>query len=145
MNHKALLFLLSAVLLAISPLRAASATTITHYTEQKKSAAVIRITDELRIVLPPGVGANKDMEWQIISNDARVLRVVSSPRPATVGEKIGVGEDEKPITVPAGSWATTFLALRPGRSVIRYVYINPNGGPVVTPSDTREIVVTVNG
>lgn len=145
MNHKAPLFLVAAVLCAVSPLRAASETVITHFAELKKSAAVIRITDELKLVLPPGEGAGKNMEWQIISNDARVLRVISSPRPATAGEKIGNTEEEKPITVPAGSWSTMFLALRPGRSVVRFVYIDVQGGVVVTPTDTREIVVTVNG
>lgn len=145
MNHKALLVFVSAVLLAVLPLRAASATVITHFAELKKSSAVIRITDELKLVLPPGADGTKDCEWQIISNDGRVLRVIATPRPTPAGEKIGGAEDGKSVLVPAGSWSTTFLALRPGRSVVRFVYLNPKAGTEVTPSDTREIVVTVNG
>ena len=144
MNHKALLLLFTAVLLAVPSLQAASAG-VSHFAEIKKSAAVIRITDELKVVLPPGQGGGAGYEWQIISNDSRVLRVISTTRPAPAGERIGTTEDDKPITVPPGSWATTFLALRPGRSVIRFVYLNPTIGKEVIPVDTREIVVNVNG
>ena len=144
MNHKALLFFFAAVLFAVLPAQAAPAS-ISHFAEIKKSAVVVRITDELKVVLPPGQGGGAGFEWQIISNDSRVLRVISTTRPAPAGERIGTSEDDKPITIPAGSWTTTFVALRPGRSVIRFVYINPVLGKEVTPADTREVVVNVNG
>lgn len=143
MKHSALLFLTTAVLMAVSPLTAASPVVISHFAEAKKSTVSVRITEEVKLVLPPSEKGGKGFEWQIISHDPRVIRLVSSPRIHATSETVGTNADEKPVVAPPGSWSTTFLGLRPGRSIVRFVYFNPDAGKEVTPVDTREIIVTV--
>ena len=50
-----------------------------------------------------------------------------------------------PVLVAKQLLRSRLGALRPGRSVIRFVYLNPTIGKEVIPVDTREIVVNVNG
>lgn len=130
-------------LLAVAQVRAASQPVVTHVAEEKKTTVTIRFTQVVRILLPVPAAAAPGFEWQIISNDSRILRLTSSPKPAGPGEK--APEAEKAAPAPATNlWATSFLALRPGRSVVRLVYVRASGSGEETPIDNREVVVTVN-
>lgn len=143
MTFKTLLpFFLAGTVLTWAGARAAAPVVITHLAEATKTIATIRTTEQLRIMLPAPPNAPADHEWQIISNDSRILRLTSSPRPATTAENAAVTHQ---ATTPTrgGVWATTFLALRPGRSVVRLTFVRAISQGVATPLETREINVNV--
>lgn len=140
--------LLSLLVFAVAGLtttrgREAAPKVVPHVADVKKSETSLRFSEELRILLPAPPHAAAGCEWQIASNDPRILRLSAAPKPATPAELAGA---EKPDTLGlAGAWSTTFFALRPGRSVVRLVYVLPSKTGESTALVTREIVVTVNG
>ena len=143
MTFKTLLpFILAGTLLTGAGARAATPVVITHVADVKKTIAAIRFTEEIRIMLPAPADAPAGHEWQIISNDSRILRLTSSPRPATAAGNAAV-TDKSTAPAPSSVWATTFLALRPGRSVVRLAFVRADNKGVETPLETREINVNV--
>ncbi len=137
-----LLFILAGTLLTGAGARAAAPVVITHVADVTKTLATIRAAEQLRILLPAPANTPADHEWQIISNDTRILRLTSSPRPATAAENAAVTEKAAP-SAPGNVWATTFLALRPGRSVVRLALVRAVNEGGETPLETREINVNV--
>jgi predicted secreted protein len=130
MKHLALLLLLAGPLLAAE--RAAPRELITHEAADMKTAAAVRTGDQLKIVLP--AKGDVGYAWQIIANDPRYLKPQGDVKPAA---------DPKAAAGGAVPWAITFTAQRPGRSTVRFIYAPANATGEVTPTDTREIVVTV--
>ena len=136
-------FILAGTLLTVAGARAATPVVIiTHVADGAKTIATIRATEQLRILLPAPAAAPADHEWQIISNDSRILRLTSSPRPATAAENAAV-TDKATSPAPGSAWATTFLALRPGRSVVRLAFVRAVNEGGETSLETREITVNV--
>jgi hypothetical protein len=123
-------FVIGAALLA-GMARAAPPEPITHDATEKKTSVTMRVTGTLKIVLPamPEAGHH----WEIISNDPRILRPQAEVKPVA-GAK---GADH---TVP---WEVTFVAQRPGRSILRFVYVTADKNDVATPDEMREITVRV--
>lgn len=143
MNLKPFLpFLIAVAGLMIVETRAAGPVIITHVADAKKTIATIRFTEEIRIMLPAPANAPAGYDWQIISNDTRVLRLTRSPRPATPAETAAVA-DKAAAPAPGTVWSATFLALRPGRSVVRIACVRPTNKDEETPFETREINVNV--
>lgn len=145
MKIQTLLSLLLGLMLAVSEVRAAAPVVITHFAEAKKSAVTVRFTEEIRLLLPVPTETAPGYEWQILSNDPRILRLTSSPKlvtaPPKSAEKSAVPDAS---AAPAGAhWATSFVALRPGRSVVRLAYVRANAEREQTVSEQREITVNV--
>ncbi len=144
MKLKTLLtYALAVAVLLFNDLHAASASVVNmHLAEAAKTTARIRITEGIRIILPTQAPLPAGFEWQITSNDPRVLRLTSAPKPVTSGEKTAKGEGT--VAVPESAWGVSFVALRPGRSIVRLVFIRASNSGEEIASDTREIVVTVH-
>jgi hypothetical protein len=136
--RKSLLSCFAVLVLTFTGTRAETPVLHTHAADTKKTAATIRYAEEIKIVLTPGVDvpSNPGYEWQITSNDSRILRLASSPKPAP---------SEKPAAAASAGipWAATFLALRPGRSIVRFAYVRTTNSREETPLDEREIIVNV--
>lgn len=148
MKLKALVtYVLAASLLMFQDLHAAAPTVIdTFVADAKKATVRVRITHTLRVVLPVPSPDLPNHEWQITSNDARFLRMTSSPKPASAADRPGTKPDNK-SDIPAVSgpvWTVSLIALRPGRSILRLVYVRASNSGEEIPVDTREIVVTVH-
>jgi hypothetical protein len=134
--------LLFAVLLVCTGAREGGLQLVTHVAEAKKSVASIRFAESIKIVLPTPENPAPGFEWQIISNDTRVLRLTSSPK--SVGSvDLPAGADKSVAPAKVNAWATSFVGLRPGRSIVRFVFVRASDGGEETPIDTREIIVTV--
>lgn len=135
-----LIGLVGALLLTSTTVHAATAQLVTHVATAGKTAVTVRYSDEISIMLPLAADAppQPGFEWQIISNDSRILRLKSSPKPAP-------NTDKSASPTAASTWISTFLALRPGRSVVRFAYVRARDSGVETPADSREIIVTVDG
>lgn len=129
-----------ALILTSSLVRAAAPQQVTHSAASAKTEVTVRYSNEVRIMLPPAADATPQpgFEWQIISNDSRILRLASSPKPAA-------NTEQSTASAGAVTWSATFLALRPGRSIVRFAYVRASNSGVETPTDSREIIVTVNG
>jgi hypothetical protein len=145
MNFKRLLPLFIALLgITFSAARAADSVVVNHLAEAKSSTATIRITDEIKILLPtpnplPGYA------WQIVSNDPRVLRLTSSPKSIGMIDRSTVGTEKTDAPAgPVAAWATSYLALRPGRSIVRVAYVKVSDRGEEIPSEVREITVMVH-
>jgi hypothetical protein len=157
---KLLPILLAGFVLVVAGAHAAPPVVAIHVADQKKTSVTIRFTETVKIVLPTPSPAQPGYEWQIISNDSRILRLTSSPKPSDSIEKILSADadnsaaakdkapaDKAPATARAASgaaWATSFVALRPGRSIVRLVYIKGSDSGEEIPTDSREIAVTVS-
>ena len=73
---------------------------------QRKGQLAIRVAAELKVLLP--ITAGPEFTWQLAANDPRVLR-----------QTTGI----KPVNDEAGNnGVISFESLRPGRSVLRFVY-----------------------
>jgi predicted secreted protein len=141
MNLRILLTLIiTAAVLTPAEARDAAPAVITHVADAKKTTTTIRFSEEIKLILPVPADSPAAYEWQIMSNDSRILRLTSSPRPGGTTEKTAT---EKSATPAATTWTATFLALRPGKSTVRFVYVPSANNPVETPIDSREIVVNV--
>lgn len=141
MNLKHLLtFIIAAAVLTSAEARDAAPAIITHVADAKKTTSTIRFTEEIKIVLPTPADAPPAYEWVIMSNDSRILRLTKSPRPGAPAEK---SPAEKSAPPAATAWTATFVALRPGRSIVRFVYVPAANNAVETPIDSREVVVNV--
>jgi hypothetical protein len=120
-----------AVALLAGKARAVTPDLVTHEATEEKSSIVVTVTGTLKIVLPamdePG------HEWQIMSNDPRVLKPVGELKPLGGAKAIG-----KPVP-----WEITFLAQQRGRSLLRFVYTTNSPTHVATLNEIREIAVRV--
>jgi hypothetical protein len=132
MKLRILLFVVASAVLTLPGARAAAPVVVTHVADAKKTSSTVRTTEQIKIVLPVPTDAPPDYEWQNMSNDSRVLRLTSSPRLVTATEKTA-----------AATWSTTYVALRPGRSILRFVYVPKAENTVETSFDNREIIVNV--
>lgn len=142
MNLKHLLtFIIAAAVLTSAEARDGAPVVITHVADAKKTTSTVRFTEELKIVLSPPADAPPAYEWVIISNDARILRLTKSPRPSALPEKSSA--EKTPPPAAPNTWTATFVALRPGRSIVRFVYVPTANNAVETPIDSREVVVNV--
>jgi hypothetical protein len=135
-----LTFIIAAAMLTSAEARDATPAVITHVADAKKTTSTIRFTEEIKITLPTPVDAPPAYEWVIMSNDSRILRLTKSPRPSGPAEKAST---EKASPPAANMWTATFVALRPGRSIVRFVYVPAANNAVETPIDSREVVVNV--
>jgi hypothetical protein len=135
-----LLGLVGALLLVSTMVHAATGQLVTHVASAGKTEVTVRYSDEISIMLPLAADATPQpgFEWQIISNDSRILRLTSGPKPAP-------NSDKSASPTAATTWISTFFALRPGRSIVRFAYVRASNSGVETPTDSREIIVTVNG
>jgi hypothetical protein len=119
-------------------LRAAAPVESLLVADGKKSAIRIRVTHALRVVLPTPT-VMPGYEWQVLSNDVRFLR------PTTGLKLVPAGDKAADKTDPAvQSWAVSFLALRPGRSILRVAYVRSASSGEEIPVEIREINVTVH-
>ena len=143
MNFKSLLPFLAVAVLTFSSTRAAAPVIVPHVADDKKTAVTIRTTEEVKIMLPPpaAAAASPGYEWQIISNDSRILRLTRSPKPVAAEKAPAPGKSAAPAA--PGAWSASFVGLRPGRSVVRFVYVRATTSGEETTTDSREIVVTV--
>jgi hypothetical protein len=82
------------------------------------------------VLLGPTVGS--DFAWEVVSNNDRVLEQEGPLR--FVPPAAGAG--------PAGTTKVSFFALKPGRSIIRWVLVRTNEA-VAVPSARCEVFVTV--
>jgi hypothetical protein len=140
MSLKSLLtFIITAAVLTSAGAREKNVV-ITHVADAKKTSTSIRYTEEIKLILPVPADGPPAYEWQIMSNDSRILRLTHSPKVGGDTEKAAM---EKSAAAPGANWTATFLGLRPGRSVVRFVYVPAANNPVETPFDSREIVVNV--
>jgi hypothetical protein len=125
------LSILAAAALLAGTARAATPEPVTHDATEKKTAVAVRVTGTLKIVLPamnePG------HQWQIISNDPRILKPQGEVKPVT-----GAKAPDKPVP-----WEISFVAQRPGRSILRFVYVTSDKTDVATPDEMREVTVRV--
>jgi hypothetical protein len=124
----------AAALLATGSLRAAAAAgpePITHEAAEKKSTVTVRLAGTLKIVLPTRSEAG--FQWQIIANDPRIIKPNGDVKPAASG-KTADG---------AAPWEVTFVAQRPGRSVVRFIWAKAGASEVASPDDVREVTVRV--
>jgi len=111
--------------------RAAAPEPVTHDASEKKTAVAVRVTGTLKIVLPAMTETGR--QWQIISNDPRILKPQAEVKPVTGAKTPGQ-------SVP---WEITFVAQRPGRSIVRFVYVTADKTDLVTADETREVTVRV--
>jgi hypothetical protein len=91
----------------------------------------IEVVTAIRVLLP-GPEPGSDHIWEIVGNNSRVLDQASELRPSPGGP---------PGPVPATE--VTFYALRPGRSVLRFVLIRPNEAEAI-PAAKCAVVIRVN-
>lgn len=145
MKRFTLLQLLLAAFIALPFVAAKDAppTVVTHVAEAKKSETALRFAEELHLVLPAPANGGPDCEWQITSNDPRVLRLSGEPKAATPAD-LAAAAEKTGAPLASGAWTATFLALRPGRSVVRLVYVRAVQNGEATSLATREINVVVN-
>jgi hypothetical protein len=91
----------------------------------------LEVVNQIRIVLPgPDPGSN--LEWEIVANNRRVLDQTSALKLAATSSP-----SEKPTTT------STFYALKPGKSVLRFVLVHPNEAEAI-PVAKCVLVVRVN-
>jgi len=88
----------------------------------------MEIVSAIRVVLPPGPPAGAGDAWVIASNNARVL------------EQMG---PLKPDADVPGFTTVSFYALKPGRSVLRFVLVRPGEAEAV-PAAACEVTVRVS-
>lgn len=122
------LCLLATVGLLAATVRAAEIESVTHEALEKKTAVTVKTTGRLKIVLP-GRG-NPGHEWRIVSNDPRIIR------PSTTLRRSGDTNND-------GTWEISFIAQRPGRSIVRFVWAKAGETDVASPEETREVTVRV--
>jgi len=89
----------------------------------KKASTSIRYGEQINVVLP---AAHTGYVWQIISNDERILR-------QTDALKAGL----------ANTWSVSFLALKPGKSIVRFVCVQTSTSEEVEPIDRYDVTVKV--
>lgn len=145
MQRSSFLQLLVATLIAL-PFAGAKdvpPTVVTHVAEAKKSETSLRFAEELHLVLPAPTNGGPDSEWLITSNDPRILRLSGGPKAATAADLAAAAEKTGAPLAP-GARTVTFLALRPGRSVVRLACVRPAQHGEATSLATREINVVVN-
>jgi len=130
MKHLVFAFVVAVALLA-GTARAATPELTTHEATEKTSAITIRLAGTLKIVLP--AMSKPGHEWQIMSNDPRVLKVQAALKPV----------DDAKAAGKAVPWEITFVAQRPGRSLLRFIYTTRSAADVATPDEIREITVRV--
>jgi hypothetical protein len=88
----------------------------------------MEIVSAIRVVLPPGPQGSAGDDWVIAANNARVL------------EQMG---PLKPDPAVPGFTTVSFYALKPGRSVLRFVLVRPGEAEAV-PAATCEVTVRVS-
>ena len=120
-----------AVALLAGKARAVSPDPITHEATEKRSSVIVGVSGTLKIVLP--AMNEPEHQWQIISNDPRVLKPLGELKP--VGDAKAIG---KPVP-----WEVTFVAQQRGRSLLRFIYAKQDPTDVATPDEIREVAVRV--
>jgi hypothetical protein len=92
----------------------------------------IEVVSAVEIVLPPGPAGSAGDVWEIASNNIRVL------------EQMGPMKAEAPGDASAAPASTVrFYALKPGKSVLRFVLVSPGAGES-TPAAQCSVVVRVS-
>jgi hypothetical protein len=124
------LFVATVALLG-APLRAAEPVSIVHDAKEIKTAVTLTLPGQVKIVLPGRSEAG--YQWQTISNDPRIVRANGEPKLAATAPKDG---SPRP-------WEVTFVAQRPGRSIVRFVWTRPGVNDTATPDEFREVTVRV--
>ena len=81
---------------------------------EKVSQAVVKVTGELKIVLPDLKAP--DHYWRVIGDDPRILRPIGEPKQAA----------------PGGNWEITLKAGRAGRSLVRFIWAKVGDADTVT-------------
>jgi len=92
----------------------------------------LEVVSAVEIVLPPGPAGSAGDVWEIASNNIRVL------------EQMGAMRVEAPGDASAAPASTVrFYALKPGKSVLRFVLVRPGEGEA-TPAAQCAVVVRVS-
>jgi predicted secreted protein len=94
--------------------------------------APIAVITAVDLVLPPGPPGSAGYVWEITSNNIRVLEQMGPMKPASTADA-----HRAPMT------SITFYALKPGRSVLRFVLVRPNEVEA-TPLAKCEVTVRVS-
>jgi predicted secreted protein len=92
---------------------------------QNSLVVTVEFGTQLDLVLP-GPGPIRGYVWEVVSNNARVLEQQRPPA--------GIGNTD--------STTVSFYALKPGRSLVRFVLMRPDENEAITLA-RREAVVTV--
>jgi hypothetical protein len=106
-------------------------TVVLSYDHANPEAPVAVIT-AVELVLPPGPPGSADYVWEITSNNVRVLEQMGPMKPAPM-----------PDARRAPTTSITFYALKPGRSIVRFVLVHPNEAEA-TPLVKCEVTVRVS-
>jgi hypothetical protein len=92
----------------------------------------IEVITAVELVLPPGPRGSAGYVWEITSNNVRVLEQMGPMKPASTGDAL-----QAPME------SISFYALKPGRSVLRFVLVRPNEIEA-TPLEKCEVTVRVS-
>ena len=85
----------------------------------------IEVVTAIMVVLPPGPQGSEGDVWEIASNNNKVLEQTSAMKAAAVG-----------------TTTVSFYALKPGRSVLRFVLVHPGDADAI-PAAKCEVTVRV--
>jgi hypothetical protein len=92
----------------------------------------IEVVSAVEIVLPSGPAGSAGDLWEIASNNVRVLEQMGPMKPEAPGDALAA-----PVT------RVRFYALKPGKSVLRFVLVRP-GVAEETPAAQCAVVVRVS-
>jgi hypothetical protein len=106
---------------------------------QKVALSINRVAPDLpmavitavQFILPPGPAGSEGYVWEITSNNVKVLEQMGPMMPGPPGDGSAA-----PTTL------ASFYALKPGRSVVRFVLVRP-GEAEATPAAKCEVTVRV--
>jgi hypothetical protein len=91
----------------------------------------VGVVNALEVTLPPGPPGSGGFAWEISSNNVKVLEQMGPMRP------VASGDGRAPAT------SVSFYALKPGRSLLRFVLIRPNVAEA-TPAAACQLTVVVS-
>ena len=95
--------------------------------EKKSTAASAQLFNLVTLTLPPPQA--RGYHWQISFHDARYLKQTTEIMPAGA----------------AGAGPTiSFIAVKPGRTRVRFMLVPVNSNRVVDPLDQQELVLTID-
>jgi hypothetical protein len=89
------------------------------------------VVDAVEVGLPPGPDGSAGFVWEIASNNAQILEQMGPLKAAPAA-----GSGAPPATV-------SFFALKPGRSILRFVLVRP-GEAETTPAAKCQVMVRVS-
>ena len=92
----------------------------------------MEVISAIEVVLPPGPQGSAGYAWEISSNNVAVLEQMGPMKPAPSAD----------ASVSPGA-AVSFYALKPGKSVLRFVLVRPGEAEAI-PAAKCEVTVRVS-